>query len=206
MSSSSHSFPATHERGRPREFDADATISAAVEVFRSHGYHATSIENLCQATGVLRGSLYGAFGDKRGMFLAALDQYAEGGLVRLADRLNVTPFTRESMREALLYYTRNVSTLAGGRGCLVTRTAMELLPDDAEVAKRIERFMRRMAALLSASVVRGQASGLFNKELDERIIGNMLLCTIQGLWVLGKVIRNEAELGLIVDAAMKVLD
>jgi TetR/AcrR family transcriptional repressor of nem operon len=196
----------TSERGRPREFDRDAVIAAAVEVFRAHGYHATSIEDLCQATGLLRGSLYGAFGDKRGIFLAALDRYSEIGIARLADRLNVTPFTRETMREALLYYVRFASGIPNEGGCLVISTAMELIPDDLDVANRIERNMRRMAALLAAAVVRGQVIGIFNKRLDERAVGNFLLCMTYGLRILGNVIADKEELSTAVDTAIKVLD
>ncbi|MGE8331251.1 MAG: TetR/AcrR family transcriptional regulator, partial [Paraburkholderia nemoris] len=65
-------------RGRPREFDTDTVLASASQVFWNHGYHATSIDDLCKATGLLRGSLYGVFGDKHGIMLAALDHYAEG--------------------------------------------------------------------------------------------------------------------------------
>ncbi len=58
-----------NERGRPREFDIDEVANSAAQVFWEQGYHATSIENLCNATGLLRGSLYGAFGDKHGLLV-----------------------------------------------------------------------------------------------------------------------------------------
>jgi TetR/AcrR family transcriptional repressor of nem operon len=61
--------PPTADRGRPREFDPVVAIEAAGKVFWDQGYHATSIEDLCAATGLLRGSLYSAFGDKKGMLL-----------------------------------------------------------------------------------------------------------------------------------------
>lgn len=206
MSSSHGLNTGTPERGRPREFDSDVAVAAAIEVFRSHGYHSTSIEDLCQATGLLRGSLYGAFGDKRGIFLAALDRYSEGGIARLAERLNVTPFSRETMREALLYYVRFASGVPNEGGCLVTSAAMELIPDDLDVTKRIECTIRRMAALLAAAVVRGQVIGIFNKRLDERAVGNYLVCMTYGLRILGKIITDREELIAIVDTAIKALD
>ena len=58
--------------GRKRSFDDDEVLARAREVFLEHGYEGTSIEALVKATGLLRGSLYGAFGSKRGMFVAAL--------------------------------------------------------------------------------------------------------------------------------------
>ncbi|MBV8628872.1 MAG: TetR/AcrR family transcriptional regulator, partial [Paraburkholderia sp.] len=94
--------PATCSRGRPREFDTAAVLANASEVFWNHGYHATSIDDLCKATGVLRGSLYGVFGDKHGILLAALDHYAEGSTARLVERLNANVPPEEALRNALL--------------------------------------------------------------------------------------------------------
>ena len=147
-----------------------------------------------------------AFGDKRGMLIAALDHYAEQNLARLAESLRSAELSREGLRSALLYYTRTATTLSGNHGCLVTNTALEMIPDDREVAERVERIFRRMVALLTAAIVRGQAAGIFNPELDERAIENYLLCAIQGLRVLGKVNHDEQELVGIVDMVMRALD
>jgi len=196
----------TADRGRPREFDPAVAIDAAGKLFWDQGYHATSIEDLCQATGLLRGSLYSAFGDKKGMLLAAIDQYAEKNLARLAKSLSSREPTREGLRKALLYYTRTPTVLAGRHGCLVTNTALEMLPEDPDVEDRVERIFRQMTALLSAAVVRGQAAGLFNPNLDERAVGDYLLCVIEGLRVLGKVrTYGEKELAAAVDLVMAAL-
>jgi TetR/AcrR family transcriptional regulator, transcriptional repressor for nem operon len=196
----------TADRGRPREFDPGVAIDAAAKVFWDQGYHATSIEDLCGATGLLRGSLYSAFGDKKGMLLAAIDRYTEKNLARLAESLNSPVPNRECLRSALLYYTRMATVLAGRHGCLVTNTALEMLPHDPDVAERVERIFRRMAALLSAAVIRGQAAGVFNPSLDERTVGNFLLCVTQGLRVLGKVkTYGEKELGATVDLVLAAL-
>lgn len=196
----------TADRGRPREFDPAVAIEAAAKVFWKQGYHATSIDDLCEATGLLRGSLYSAFGDKKGMLLAAIDRYAEKNLARFAESLSSAEPCRESLRSALLYYTRSATVLAGRHGCLVTNTALELLPDDPDVAERVERIFRQMAALLSAAVIRGQSAGIFSAKLDERSVGNLLLCVIEGLRVLGKVkTYSEKELGAVVEVVMVAL-
>ena len=73
--------------GRPREFDLDDALRDASEVFRAHGYHGTSVQDLTEGTGLARGSLYKAFRDKRTLFLAALDQSIAGSLQRIGDNL-----------------------------------------------------------------------------------------------------------------------
>jgi TetR/AcrR family transcriptional regulator, transcriptional repressor for nem operon len=192
-------------RGRPREFDTEAVLANASEVFWNHGYHATSIDDLCKATGVLRGSLYGVFGDKHGIMLAALDHYADGSIARLAECLNANVPPEEALRNVLMHHTRAASALNGPRSCFITNATLEMLPDDETLRARIQSIQRRSATLLAAAVIRGQASGVFNSSLDEKAVGDFLLCITQGLRVLGKVPRDESQLTAIVDLAMRAL-
>jgi TetR/AcrR family transcriptional repressor of nem operon len=193
------------ERGRPREFDPAAVLDAAGKIFRAQGYHATSVDDLCQATGLQRGSLYGAFGDKRGVLLAALDHYGENAMQRLGAALNAEPPGRDSLQRALLDYLRVASSLSGMQGCLITNSTIEMLPQDGEVGARVQCILRRMAGLLAATVIRGQANGAFNAALDERAVGNFLLCMLQGLRVLSKVADDGAERQAIVELALRAL-
>lgn len=195
----------TPQRGRPREFDVIAVSEAAARTFWERGYHATSLDDLCDATGLLRGSLYGAFGDKHGMLLAALDHYSEGALARLSERLASGRPAREAVREALLHHTRVAATLEHLRGCLITNTALEMVPRDEAVAMRIEAIMRRVTTLFAAAIIRGQAEGAFDPTLNERATADFLLCMTQGLRVVGKVIPDEARLATAVDVAMRAL-
>src|ERR1700761_6535263 len=132
MKSSGHSKQSTKKagevcsRGRPREFDTNTVLTSASQVFWNHGYHATSIDDLCKATGLLRGSLYGVFGDKHGILLAALDYYADGSIARLAERLNAPLPPMEALRSAILHYAKAASGLATRRSCLITNTTLEM--------------------------------------------------------------------------------
>jgi TetR/AcrR family transcriptional repressor of nem operon len=192
-------------RGRPREFDTNTVLTSASQVFWNHGYHATSIDDLCKATGLLRGSLYGVFGDKHGILLAALDHYAEGSVARLAERLNAPVPPEEALRNALLHYARVSCALTGERSCFITNTTLEMQPGDEELRTRVGTIQRRLATLLAASVIRGQASGAFNPRLDEKAVGDFLLCVMQGLRVLGRAAHKEDGLIAIVDVAMRAL-
>src|SRR3984885_5084071 len=180
--------------GRPREFDIDEAVESAILVFRSRGYHGTSVQDLTEGTGLARGSLYKAFGDKRTLFLAALDHYTAASLRRIGDALGQPGSAREAIREALMGYARRAAAAQGQQGCLVTAAAMEMMPDDVEISALISRMFRRMQDLFAAAVIRGQASGEIAGDLDERAIARMLLCTIQGLRVLGKTGPSEQDM------------
>ncbi len=191
--------------GRPREFDIDEAVRDAIEVFRSHGYHGTSVQDLIDGTGLARGSLYKAFHDKRSLFLAALDHYTAGSLQRIGDSLAAPGSARDAIGATLMGYASRAAAQQGQRGCLLTSAAMELMPEDAEVSALITRMFRRMEDLFAAAVIRGQAAGEIPRSHDERAIARALLCTIQGLRVLGKTGPSERETAEIVDQTLRIL-
>ncbi len=191
--------------GRPREFDIDAAVEDAIEVFRVRGYHGASVQDLTEGTGLARGSLYKAFHDKRTLFLAALDHYTAASLKRVGDALSQPGSPKAAIREALIGYAGRAAEQSGRRGCLVTAAAMEMMPEDAEVGALIQRMFRRMQDLFAAAVIRGQACGEIPGDLDERAIARLLLCTIQGLRVLGKTGPSAQDMAEVVDAAMRAL-
>jgi TetR/AcrR family transcriptional repressor of nem operon len=191
--------------GRPREFDIDEAVESAILVFRSRGYHGTSVQDLTEATGLARGSLYKAFHDKRTLFLAALDHYTAASLRRIGDALNLPGSPRAAIRGALLGYAQRAAACQGQQGCLIVAAAMEMMPDDAEVSALISRMFRRMQDLFAAAVIRGQSSGEIAADLDERAIARLLLCTIQGLRVLGKTGPSEQDMTEVVEMALRAL-
>lgn len=205
MSTRSRKQVAGGQRGRPREFDINSVSEVVANVFWERGYHATSLDDLCDATGLLRGSLYSAFGDKHGMLLAALEHYGDGAVAQLSARLNSNLPALEALRAALMHYTRTASALNGLRGCFITNATLELLPHDKELARKIELIMRRTATLLTAAVIRGQAEGVFSTDLDEKAVGDFLLCVTQGLRVIGKFMQSEERLAAVVDLSMRAL-
>jgi TetR/AcrR family transcriptional repressor of nem operon len=195
----------TAERGRPREFDADQAIDAATRVFWQHGYYATPVEALCEATGVFRGSLYRTFGDKHGLLVAAFDRYAEGAIARLKEKLSADMPPADALRAALMHYTLVSANLQDRHGCFITNAAIELLPDDQVMRSHIESTLRRIATQFSLAIARGQQAGQFDRSLDAEEVGRFLLCIVQGMRVLGKVDMDESSLASIVDMAMRAL-
>src|SRR5690242_13414285 len=90
---------------RPREFDEQAVLDAAQRAFRTHGYAGTSLQQLTGATGLGKGSLYAAFGDKRGLYLRVLDDYARRSVAGAGSALERSP-ALDALREQLLTIAR----------------------------------------------------------------------------------------------------
>ena len=190
--------------GRPREFDEQEAVQNALEVFRARGYAATSLPDLIEGTQLSRGSLYKAFGDKHQLFLAALDFYTERGIARLTRNLRHAS-ARTALREALRHYVRLSVGLEGLAGCPVTAAATECLPFDAEVKARVTDMFSRMQALLAGAIRRGQAAGELAADQNADDLARFLLCTIEGMRVLGKTDLGEDAIDAIAEIALSAI-
>ncbi|WP_250536861.1 TetR/AcrR family transcriptional regulator [Caballeronia sp. AZ10_KS36] len=191
--------------GRPREFELIDAARDAMNVFWDRGYEGASLSDLIEGTGLSRGSLYKAFGDKKGLLLAALDVYMSEGLKATADILSRPGAVKDAIRESLMRYVRLSVGDAGRRGCLVVAMTTELAGRDAEVVERTGRMFRRLQQIYAAAIVRGQASGEI-AEGDEQALARFLVCQIEGMRVLGKTGVPKADMIALVDIAMSILE
>jgi TetR/AcrR family transcriptional repressor of nem operon len=173
-------------RGRPREFDTEAAVARAMNVFWSSGYHGTSLPDLLEATALSRGSLYAAFGDKHGLFLRALDRYINDALARLEGELDPRKSALAGVRTCLAGYVDRTSGSAGKRGCLLVATAMELAAHDPDVEQRIRRFFRVLETRLAEALACARASGELADGVDPKAAARLLVCLVEGMRVVGK--------------------
>ncbi len=193
---------------RPKEFDVDLALERAMDVFWVHGYEATSLPMLLEATGIGRQSLYDTFGGKRELFLAALDRYdakvAEAIVAPLvaddAERGGLAAI-RAYFDEAVLRLTREKPC----RACLVANATMELAPRDAEITARVARSIRRIETALRMAVVRGQERGEIGARHEPRALARFLASVGFGLAVAAKAGATRKALRETVDVALGAL-
>lgn len=130
------------KRGRPRAFDPDTALGAAAERFRTGGYSGTSLDELAAATRLNRPSLYSAFGDKKALYLAALERTharAERGFARLAQAdLPLRPMLERFFAAVIDGY---LTGDAGPAGCLFINTAATESVSDPDIRAAIARFV-----------------------------------------------------------------
>ncbi|MGH6860734.1 MAG: TetR/AcrR family transcriptional regulator [Phyllobacterium sp.] len=177
-----------------------------MNVFWDRGYHDASLPDLLDGMDLSRGSFYKAFGDKRGIFLRALDAYIDDAVRKVGDTLNADISPKAAIRGAFLHYAELSSGMDGLRGCFVVLTAAEMLPGDEEVSVRISRLFRRLQDLFAAAVIRAQALGEIDRGQDERTLARFLVCQIQGMRVLGKAGADREEMRAMIDIVLKPLD
>ncbi len=114
--------------GRPRAFDEDVALDAALQLFRTQGYEVTSLSDLTSAMGISRSSFYASFGCKRDVLVAVIRRYSARGLAALR---GIRDATAEQPARALL--TRLANPDDSGHGCLVVNCISELAPGDPEI-------------------------------------------------------------------------
>lgn len=177
---------------RTKEFRPEEALDAAMHLFWSKGYGATSMRDLLDGMGIGRGSFYGTFGGKRALFLAALDRFEEVRASWVIEALEGSGL--DGIEEV---FWRSVDGLVGfepRRGCLMANTAVELAPHDAEVAGRISRYVRRTEAAFEDALVRAREAGEIPSDKDPRALARFLVNNLHGLRVLARAGSARATL------------
>ncbi|EJL48913.1 transcriptional regulator [Rhizobium sp. CF122] len=195
----------TRTRGRPREFDRDAALDKALQVFAERGYHAASISELTEAMGLASGSVYKAFKDKRGIFLAGFDRYRTVRRGLLDARMAKVGTGREKIREVLAHYALSSHGASGRCGCLVVSSANDLALFDEEAAERVAAAFTANEKLITDLLRLGQSDGSIAAEIDVAATARTLLCVTKGMRVVGKTGRSEEDMVAVAETAMKLL-
>ncbi|MFE7647833.1 TetR/AcrR family transcriptional regulator [Streptomyces phaeoluteigriseus] len=192
---------------RTKEFDPDAALQSALELFWRRGYEATSMADLVEHLGIGRASIYATFGSKHELYLKALDRYAEMRdpvlLVELSQPGPALPAVRAVVRR---FATEAASPERRLDGCFVTNTAAELAPHDPEAARRVEISWEHLETPLHSALVRAQAQGELSEDRDPRALARMLLVLMQGVRVVGKASNDPARVRDAAEQALTLLD
>jgi TetR/AcrR family transcriptional repressor of nem operon len=191
---------------RPREFDVAAALDRAMQVFWAKGFEATSLDDLCEATGLGRSSLYAAFGDKHDLYLRALDRYEEASAVRLNEILTRPVPVREAIATFVNRLIDDIVSGSGRRGCFIGNCAAELARHDRDAAIRVRRSLDRIEAAFRDALGRAKARGEIGAKADVAALARFLTAGIQGLRLIGKANPERAVLNDIAGVMLRCVD
>lgn len=169
--------------GRPRSFDEDTALDAALDLFWSKGYEATSITDLTEAMGIQRGSLYQAFGDKKTLFLTALERYLAAGRAQCEALLA----EKDSAIQGLMAWCeKSLTGCPSRKGCFAVNTTVELAPHDKDIAKVTAKHWAEVEEILTRVVKEGQSQGELRSDAAPEAVARMLISCLAGTQVLDK--------------------
>jgi TetR/AcrR family transcriptional repressor of nem operon len=190
---------------RTKEFDPDAALGAAIELFWQQGYEATSMSDLVEHLGIGRASIYATFGSKHDLYLKALDRYGERSDGQLLEELSRPGAALPAVRAVVRRYVEESAGEHGDRGCFITNTATELAAGDAESARLVLASWDRLETLLSSALTRARAQGELPDGQDPRTLARMLVVLLQGVRVVGKAAGDPARMRDAAEQALTIL-
>jgi TetR/AcrR family transcriptional repressor of nem operon len=190
---------------RTKEFDVDAALRAAMELFWERGYESTSVSDLVERLGVAKASLYATFGSKHELYVAALDSYVRETDARVVAALARPGPALPAVRDLVRHYVDDVLAADRRRGCFVVNSAVEL-PGDPVVAQRVAASWDTLEVAFALALTRARAAGELPASREPRALARMLLALLQGIRVLGKGASPPARIRDAAEQALAVID
>ncbi len=176
---------------RRKEYDPDVVVERAMNVFWEKGYEATSVQDLVDATGINRFSMYQAFGDKRGLFLRALEHYFRQVLPQILHLSEDSTGGLTTIRRYFEALETTITSPLGHRGCFGQNTGIELAHRD-EVALEP---LNTMYAELNHNFERALRTAADRRDIEENTpvpeVARFLVTVAQGMILMAKTGRDH---------------
>jgi AcrR family transcriptional regulator len=190
--------------GRPREFDRDAALEAAMLLFWRKGFAATSMNDLCETMGVASPSLYAAFGSKEALYLEAIEHYIAIQGPPVWDRLAEGANARAGIENLLMAATESLpKSRTAPAGCMAALAAVsdEWPAAIARAARKVRlEMLGRLRSRLETAVAKGELRAL--TDIDG--LSRFYLSVFQGMAVQARDGATQAELKTVAAAAMAI--
>ena len=192
-------------RGPQKQFDKEIALTKAMEVFWAHGYEAASLSELLKNMGIGKKSLYDTFGNKQSLFLKALEHYAQTMIKEMSDRLLSKGSPLKNLKQLLLEW-QELHSQPGSCGCMLGTNIADFTTDDAEIAKLLRSYLQQVEDLFCATLTKAKLEGEIASRVEPRNLARLLLCTTQGIALVGRVMEDDLIIEGTVSAALTLLE
>ena len=179
------------KRGRPKQFDDNEVLARAMQVFWRQGYDATSLDDLVEAMGIPRQSLYRTFTDKHTLFIRALEYYDQNVTSAILGVLTAKGPAINNLRTVFEVWKQAINS-PERMGCLMVNTGTQVPPDDAAVIKIIEDNRKRGAAAFEKTLRRAQKEGDVDPSINPKVASRTICATVNGLLGMSRTGASDA--------------
>jgi TetR/AcrR family transcriptional repressor of nem operon len=190
---------------RPIAFDEAGALDAAIEQFWHQGYRASSVRELASSMGICGTSLYNSFGNKRSLFIKALERYLDRSVRARIGRLRALP-PKQAIRAFFDEIIERSLQDRARRGCLLINSALEVAPHDRKLGVEIARRLTEIEDFFRDRIAAGRADGTIPKKVDADNVARLLLGVLLGLRVLARSRPERALLEGMARPALALLD
>jgi AcrR family transcriptional regulator len=188
---------------RPKEFDKDMALHKAIRLFSQQGFAATSTDQLMRVMDVGRQSMYDTFGDKRALFLRALERYVNESVNTICDVLEVLGPALAAIQKAFVSFAE-LKDLPSAEGCMGINAVCEFGQRDAEVNQIVQEAARRQRAVLADVLNRAKSQGELSDAVDVNSLADFFESTLAGIRVAAKGGKGRQTLRNIASIAGRV--
>jgi len=189
---------------RPRNFDEDQVLDGAVALFREHGFEGISVPDLTAKLGICRQSLYKTFGDKKGLYLKALEAYGQRETNGKLALLEAEGSPLENVRTLIRGFA-SLATTCPDQGCL-TVTAMVESRDDPEALAVVAGQVEGLERGLQLALVRAQELGEIRPDVRPEQLARTLTTAIYGMGLLVRLPGSGGRIASVVSFLSDALD
>lgn len=179
-------------------------LAKAMEVFWAKGYQAAGLTELLQNMGISRKSMYDTFGNKQALFIKALEHYAQTNLRSIREQLSKSGSPLNNIEQLLLSWQKTHGQ-PGSKGCMLGTSAADFDTSNVEIAPVLRSYFSRLENIYYEAFSRALAAGELSQEADPRDLARMLLCTTQGMALVGRVLDSETIPQSVVLTTIKAL-
>ena len=190
-------------RGRPRGFDRDDVLDRAMRLFWERGFEATSISELTGTMGITPPTLYSFFGDKKQLFLEAVNRYQSGPGCFAIRALTEEPTAERSIRRLLMEAVGSFSNPRDPKGCLVVLGATNCSVESSDIFTALADRRRAAEAAVHSRIAAGRIAGELAEGTDVDALAGLVTATLYGLAVKARDGASRASLRKIVDQTMR---
>jgi len=193
------------QRGRPRSFDTDQVLDRVRDTFWRFGYAGTSMDQLSAATGLHKPSLYGAFGDKKRLYLAALDNYLADVRAEFAEAFAI-PDLFESLRAMTEWsIDKFMGKDEAGTGCFMMHTAMPEASEDPEISRAVRASMDSLDRALVRRFEKAVETGQISPQADPHALAMVMVANHYEISGRARAGYSREELRTLADRALALV-
>jgi AcrR family transcriptional regulator len=198
--------PAPKRRGRPRAYQPEIALAKALDLFRKDGFAATSLDDLSAATGMNRPSLYGAFGDKRELYIKSYQRYREDARSAMQDIFrDEQPIRARLERIYAVALDIYLSGEAGPRGCFTVMTAASEAVADPDIRAMVLEGFAELDKAFAACFRLAKEKGELPEGADPAVLAQLASATIHTIAIRARARVPRKELEAIVTGAIDVM-
>lgn len=193
-------------RGRPRGFDRDTALAAAMKIFWQFGYEGASMAALTHAMDINSPSLYAAFGSKEALFKEAVQLYMATEDEKTRRTLAEQPTARGAIEAMLRRSVANLADPAGCRGCLLVLGDSNAAPEHAGIHQYLAQRRKEIQAAIEERIRRGVADGDVSAGANVKVVSAFLMTVLQGLSLRARDGASREAMLQVAEAALAAWD